>query len=129
MRGKWVWLLCGGLVLLLAAIPLSPVWAGEAEKKAPGKAEEPAAAEKPAGLVGTIVAFAPESRTLVVDVPLGKDVLRIGALVTNKTRIEAAGAATTIERLKAGVPVRINFRRVADGDEAISVEILRAKKG
>ncbi len=147
MKGKWVRLLSVALAVLLAAIPFASVWAGEAEKKAPApaaeqkKAEPPKetkeapakpekpAAEKPAGLVGTIVAFAPESRTLVVDVPLGKDVLRIGALVTTKTRIEAAGAAAGIERLKAGVPVRINFRRVADGDEAISVEILRAKKG
>lgn len=148
MRGKRFWLMSVGLVELVAAVPLSAGWAGEAEKKAPApategkkaeppketkgapaKPEKPAAAEKLAGLVGTIVAFAPASRTLVVDVPLGKDVLRIGARVTNKTKIEAAGAAATIESLKAGARVRINFRRVADGDEAISVELLGAKKG
>lgn len=147
MSSRGLWLFSVAVALLVAAAPLSPGWAGEAEKKAPAPAKEekkaeppketretPAkpekpAAEKPAGLVGTIVAFAPESRTLVVDVPLGKEVLRIGALVTSKTRIEAAGTAATTERLKAGARVRINFRRVADGDEAVSVEILGAKKG
>jgi hypothetical protein len=29
----------------------------------------------------------PESRTLVVDVPLGKEVLRIGVALTEKTKI------------------------------------------
>jgi hypothetical protein len=116
-----------GLALLLLAAPLSLGQAGEAEKKEPAPAA-PTAPEKPAGLVGTIVAVAPESRTLVVDVPLGTEVLRIGAVVTDKTKIEAAGKAATFESLKSGARVRITFRRVATGDEAISVEILRSPK-
>jgi hypothetical protein len=110
-----------GLALLLIAAPLSLGQAGEAEKKEP----VPAAAEKRAGLVGTILHVTPESRTLVVDVPLGKDVLRIGAAVTDKTKIEAAGKAAPFESLKPGARVRISFRRVVTGNEAISVEVLR----
>jgi hypothetical protein len=122
-----------GLALLLLAAPLSLGRAGEAEKKEPAPAaptvpEKPAAAEKPAGLVGTIVAVAPESRTLVVDVPLGTEVLRIGAVVTDKTKIEAAGKSVPFESLKSGARVRITFRRVTTGDEAISVEVLRGPK-
>jgi hypothetical protein len=63
-----------------------------------------------------------------VDVPLGTEVLRVGAVVTDKTKIEAAGKAATFESLKSGARVRITFRRVATGDEAISVEVLRSPK-
>lgn len=134
-----------GLVALLVALPLSTGLAGEAEKREPAPAKEekkaaapaetkappekPTAAEKPAGLVGSIVAVVLATRTLVVDVPLGKEVLRVGAEVTPKTKITAAGAPVSLDSLEPGARVRINFRRVADGDEAISVEVLRSPKG
>lgn len=127
MDRRWLWLIILGLALLLLAAPLSLGLAGEAEKKEPTPAA-PTVPEKPTGLVGTIVAVAPESRTLVVDMPLGKEVLRLGATVTNQTRIEAAGKAAAFESLKPGARVRITFRRVASGDEAISVEILHSPK-
>ena len=123
------------LLALLVALPLSTGLAGEAEKKEPAPAEtkaapeKRAAAEKPAGLVGSIVAVVLATRTLVVDVPLGKEVLRVGAEVTPKTKITAAGAPVSLDSLEPGARVRINFRRVADGDEAISVEVLRGPKG
>lgn len=144
MSKRWLWLVILGLALLLLAAPLSLGQAGEPEKKEPVPAKEekmaaapaetkaapekPAAAEKPGGLVGTVFHVTPESRTLVVDVPLGKDVLRIGAAVTDQTKIEAAGKAAPFESLKPGARVRITFRRVASGNEAISVEVLRGPK-
>jgi hypothetical protein len=134
MKKRFLWLTLLGLALFLVALPLAPVSAGQAEKKteAPAGAkaapEKPAAAEKPAGLTGKIVALVPASRTLVVDVPLGKEVLRIGAGVTKETKITAAGAAASFDSLKVGARVRINFRRVATGDEALSVELLRSPK-
>lgn len=97
--------------------------------KAPEAAEKPAAAKTPAGLVGKIVAVSPESRTVVVDVPLGKDVLRVGAEVTNRTKIVERGKKASLATLREGERVRINFRRIATGDEALSVDILRAAKG
>ena len=139
-----LWLTVLGLGIFLATLPLAPALAGEAEKKEPAPAKEekkagapaeakaapekPAAAEKPAGLVGTLVAVVPASRTLVVDVPLGKEMLRIGAEVTKETKITAAGAAVSFDSLKVGARVRINFRKVATGDEALSVEVLRSPK-
>lgn len=137
MKKRFLWPTFLGLALSLVALPLAPAPAGEAEKKEPAPAKEeekaaapekPAAAEKPAGLVGTVIAVVPASRTLVVDVPLGKDVLRIGAEVTDKTKIRAGGKAASFESLRPGARVRINFRRVATGDEAISVEVLRGGK-
>jgi hypothetical protein len=119
MRRRFFWLMVFVLVLFLLALPVSSPLAGEAEKKA----------QATAGLVGTIVAVIPESRTLVVDVPLSADVLRIGAEITKRTKIEAAGAAASFESLKPGARVRLNFRRVATGNEAISVEILRGAEG
>jgi len=136
MKRRFFYLTVFGLALCLAALPVSLALAGEAEKKepAPAKEEKKAAApekpavEKPAGLVGTVIAVVPASRTLVVDVPLEKEVLRVGAEVTETTKITAAGRAVTLDRLNAGDRVRINFRRIATGDEAISVEVLRSGK-
>lgn len=62
MQKRLYWLAILGAVLLLAAVPLNQARAGEVEKK------EPATILEPVGLVGTVVAVTPESRTLVVDV-------------------------------------------------------------
>lgn len=57
-----------------------------------------------------------------------KEVLRIGAEVTDRTKLTAAGKAVSLDRLKSGDRVGIEFRRVATGDEAISVEVQRGAK-
>ncbi len=148
MKTRLSWLTALGLGLYLVMLPLSQGWGGEVEKtkpapanqektgemppatqEAPATPEKPTGAEKPAGLVGTIVAVVPESRTLVVDVPLGNDVLRIGAEVTEATKITAAGKATSLDKLAEGARVRIAFRRVDTGDEATSVVVLQGTKG
>lgn len=61
--------------------------------------------------------------------PVGKGVLRVGTELTPKTKITAAGALVSLDSLEPGARVRINFRRVTDGDEAISVEVLHNPKG
>lgn len=147
MRTTWIWFAALGMLLSLAAVPPPRALAGEAEKKgeapakagpgAPAQATEPAkpetsaaksekaeAPKKPGGLVGTVIAAVPTSKTLVVDVRLGKQVLRVGAIVTAKTKITAGGEPASFDRLKEGARVRIQFRRVATGDETIAVEVL-----
>jgi hypothetical protein len=79
--------------------------------------------------MGTIVAVVPESRTLVVDVPLGTEVLRIGTEVTERTKITAGGAPTSLESLTQGAEVRLQYYRVESGDEATSVEVLHGSTG
>jgi ATP-dependent 26S proteasome regulatory subunit len=153
MRTRLFWMVALGLPLLLIGGSPSLGRAGEAEQKAqaPAKAEKaekteeatkettettkaskpaekPAETKKPAGLVGTVVAVTPASRAVVVDVPLGKQVLRIGAEVTDRTKIREGSKKASLADLKEGERVRINFRRVATGDEALSVDILRAAK-
>jgi hypothetical protein len=152
MGRRWWWglVVAGGLMVVLA--PLSAVSAGEekkavepaqqaqkaeapaAEEKAEGSAgkpagkKEPAKAEKPGGLVGTIVAVLPESNTLVVDVPHGKDYLRVGGMVTRQTRVRIGGKPAALENLTDGQKVRISIRRVPTGTELLSVETLDQPK-
>ncbi len=108
------------------------------EQKTEGAAEQPKEAtaekkeqakEKPAGMVGTVVAVVPDSGTLVVDVPQGKAVLRIGAWATKKTKIEAGGKSIAFSALKVDSKVRINIHRTSTGDDLISVEVLSGRKG
>jgi len=116
---RWFTVLALGCVLL--AMPVSRTAAAEVEK---GES-----VAEVAGYVGTVVAVTPESRTLVVDVPLRETVLRVGAEVTDTTRITANGQAVSLDRLQTGDRVRISVRRVATGNEAISVEMLSGRNG
>lgn len=91
------------------------------------------AAERPTGLVGTVIAYTPAYRTVVVDIPLGpkgdRDTLRLGAQVTDHTKITMGNATASTEALKRGEKVRIDYHRVSSGDVAGSVHILRPEKG
>jgi hypothetical protein len=144
MRNRCIWLLLLGALLLLAAAPFSPALAGEEKKaaepameekkaatppeekkaEAPAEMKEPAKAEKPAGLVGTVVAAETQAGTLVVNVPLGKHVLTVGGWVTAKTKIIREGKAVKLDSLKAGDRVRVTFHRIPTGDNFTSVELL-----
>lgn len=122
--------LAGTLVIL----PFVPAIAGEAEKASTPAAEEkkrvetkPAEAptEKVAGLVGTVVAVDSGTGTLVVDVPLGKDILRVGAWTTPTSKISGV---KFLGDVKVGSRVRITFRRVETGDELVSLDVLGGPK-
>lgn len=149
MTKTFSWLTIIGLVLFLTTTHAG-IWAGEAAKndrrlgeaakievapagndrmpteRAPG---ENTTGRVLAGLVGTVVAVVPESQTLVVDVPLERDVLRVGAWVTDETRIEARGVPVSLDSLEPGARVRIDVRRIPTGNEAISVVVLREPRG
>ena len=140
MGRRWWWVLVVDAGLMVVLAPTSAVQAGEEKKavgpakeekkaEAPAEKKEPAKAEKPAGLVGTIVAVLPESNTLVVDVPHGKDYLRVGAVVTGQTRVMIRGKRAALENLTWGQKVRINIRRAPTGTELLSVEALDQPKG
>lgn len=126
-----------------------PAKAEEAGTKAPAAAEK-AVAGRSTGLVGTVVAVVPDSfcerpraerggqegppancpenlpvtGTLVVDVHQGKEVLRVGTWISDKTKITAKGAPASFESLKEGARVRVDFRRVPAGDVATAVALL-----
>ena len=138
MKARFVWLTVIGLGVCLARLLHSgPASATDAQKPETSRATQQASApptkstmaDTPVGLVGTVVAVHPESRTLVVDVPLGTEVLRLGTEVSERTKIIAGGAATSLEDLKEGDEIRIRYRRVDSGDEATSIEVLHGPLG
>ena len=107
----------------------------QATAKAPEASASPVttakapAAKRPAGLVGKVVAVTPKSRTIVVDVPQGKDTLRIGAEVTDQTKVLVGGKKASLDALKEGEQVRISFHRMSTGDVATSLDALRSSMG
>lgn len=140
MRNFVWWLLVSGLTILLVIAVSRPAWPEGTDTRAGARAaarlesgaevgQKTAPPSRPASFVGTIITVVPESHTLIVDVPLGADTLRIGAKVTPSTRITAAGEPISFESLVVGSLVRLQFRRVTTGNEAIAVDILREPQG
>jgi len=129
MTQRRAWLLGLGLVLSVAALLPCPERARAADTRGTPAAIQERKAVPTVSLVGTIVAIVPESQTILVDVRVGADILRVGATVTPQTKIEANGNPAAFEDLEAGRRVRLSFRRIATGDEAISVQILPGRRG
>ena len=92
------------------------------------KAKAPTA-KWPAGLVGKVVAVTPTSRTIVVDVPERNETLRIGAEITDQTKILVGGKKASLDALKEGERVRIAYHRTSTGDVATSLDVLRVSMG
>ena len=118
-----------------AATVEHPKTVEQATTKAPEASASPVttakapAVKQPAGLVGNVVAVTPTSRTIVVDVPQGKDTLRIGAVITDHTRILMGGKKASLDALKEGERVRIAFHRTSTGDVATSLDVLHGFVG
>ena len=102
--------------------------APEASPSAATTAKAPSV-KRPAGLVGKVVAVTPKSRTIVVDVPRGKETLRIGAEITDQTKILVGGKKASLDALTEGERVRIAFHRTNTGDVATSLKVLRSSMG
>ncbi len=100
---------------------------GQEASKAPEASPKPAAAKQPAGMVGKVIAITPQSDTIVVDVPEGKETLRIGAEVTDRTKIMVNGKKASLQDLKNGERVRISYHRTPAGDIANSLVALPTK--
>jgi len=128
VRISWAWLAPLALLLAVVTVSVPGLWAGQAVIRDTSATAPERQAVPTVSLVGTIVAIVPESRTILVDVPVGADFLRVAAVVTPRTRIEATGAPASFEDLQPGNRVRLNFRRITTGNEALSVEVLRGAK-
>lgn len=99
------------LVVLLVALPLTAGAGGDQAKVT--------------SLVGTLTHVTPASRTVVVEVPLEDQVITVGAWTVPETTITASGKPVKFDSLEEGSKVRIKFRRVPDGDELLSLDVLR----
>ncbi len=129
MGPKYGWLLTATLPLLLIGMPMTAL-AAQGEQKASAHPDKSAsAAARPSGLMGKIVAVDVPNRTIVVDVPLGKETLRLGAETTDTTKIMAGGKEASLQTLKEGERVRISYHRTDTGDVANSVTAFPQAKG
>jgi hypothetical protein len=148
MAMRFAWMVAAGLPLLLIggspavgratetdATAEQPKTTEQATTKVPEASASPVttakapAAKRPAGLVGEVVAVNPNSHTIVVDVPQGKDTLRIGAEITDQTKVLVGGKEASLDALKEGERVRIVYHRTSDGDAATSLVVLRSSMG
>ncbi len=154
MATSWAWMAVAGLPLLLIGAAPTAGRAAQAEPagQSSAKTEQPQTTEqtttkapealgnaaatakapeakRPAGLVGKVIAVTPKSDTIVVDVPLGKETLRIGAMATDQTRILVGGKKASLDALKTGERVRISYYRTNAGDVATSLQVLGSSMG
>jgi hypothetical protein len=77
-------------------------------------------------LVGTLTHMTPASRTVVVEVPLEEQVITVGAWAVPETTLTAQGRPVNFTGLEEGSKVRSKIRRVPEGDDLLSLEVLRA---
>ncbi len=80
-------------------------------------------------LVGDLAHVEPGSRTVVVEVPLEDHEVTVGASGIAGTVLNSGGQPIAFEDLKAGSKVRVKVRRVEDGGELLSLEVLRTPTG
>ncbi len=76
-------------------------------------------------VVGTLVAVDVVEKTLVLDVPLAIEVLRVGATVPAKAELLVGTKRLSLQELRPGERIRLVLHRVPAGDEVISGVILR----
>lgn len=133
MRSRLLLGITLGVRLCLAPFCCESAWGamGQGADSTFTPAQEPgtSAAGRSTALVGTLVAVDPESKTTVVDVPLGSEVLRVGAVAEDTATITAFGKSATLASLITGERVRITFRREPDGDAATAIAVLRSAQG
>lgn len=65
-------------------------------------------------MVGKVVAVVPGSRTIVMEAPLGKSVLTVGAEVPDKVSIMAGKVTKSFSDIKVGDTIRMRWVREAD---------------
>lgn len=65
-------------------------------------------------MVGRVVAVEPTSQTIVMDVPLGKSTLTVGAEVLGESSITAGKAPRSLSDIKVGDRIRMKWVRKED---------------
>lgn len=65
-------------------------------------------------MVGKVVAVVPGSRTIVMEAPIGKTTMTVGAEVPDKVSITAGKAAKSLSDIKVGDKIRLRWVREED---------------
>ncbi len=74
-------------------------------------------------MVGKVVAVVPGSRTIVMETPVGKTVMTVGAEVPEKASITAGKAAKSLSDIKVGDKIRLKWVKEEDKLVTQSIEI------
>jgi hypothetical protein len=74
---------------------------------------------------GTVAAVTVPSRTIVVEIPRGKDSLTVGAEISPDAVLKAEGRTIELSEIKAGDRVRIEWSRREDGDVAHRIIVIQ----
>ncbi len=137
MKTRTFWMVAAAGLLLLAGTCMPSMAAGADQGGSTQAAQQSSSnttnasqssqSNGAAVLTGTIVAYTPGSRTLVVDVPERDQTLRLGTLVTDQTQITQGNQKASFDLLKEGERVRVTFHREDSGDNATSVDILQGR--
>lgn len=77
------------------------------------------------GDTGKVAAVTESSRTIVVEIPRGKDSLTVGAEVLPDAVLRAEGRTIGLSEIKAGDRVRIEWSRGERGDMAHKIILLK----
>lgn len=77
------------------------------------------------GDTGKVAAVTESSRTIVVEIPRGKDSLTVGAEVLPDAVLRADGRTIGLSEIKAGDRVRIEWSRGERGDIAHKINVLK----
>jgi hypothetical protein len=76
------------------------------------------------GDTGNVAAVTIESRTIVVEIPRGKDSLTVGAEVLPNAVIQVERRAIDLSEIRAGDLVRIEWSRGEGGDVAHKIVVI-----
>lgn len=77
------------------------------------------------GDTGKVAAVTESSRTIVVEIPRGKDSLTVGAEILPDAVLKADGRTIGLSEIKAGDRVRIEWSRGERGDIAHKIVVLK----
>jgi hypothetical protein len=80
------------------------------------------------GDTGTVSAVTVSSRTIVVEIPRGKDSLTVGAEVPPGAVLQAGGKKIDLSDIRKGDRVRIEWTHREQGDVARKILVLEGKK-
>jgi len=74
-------------------------------------------------MTGKVSAVTLSSKTIVVEIPLGKDSLTVGGEITDETEISVNGKTATLNDIKVGDRVTVRWIKEEHGHRLLSIVV------
>ena len=74
-------------------------------------------------MTGKVSAVTLSSKTIVVEIPLGKDSLTVGGEVTDETEVSVDGKTATLNDIKVGDRVTVRWIKEEHGHRLLSIVV------